>query len=188
MGHPAFVGGAGFEARLAPRWLIFKMSGCGDVRAEARTLQSDERQTQIPFGVAQGRLSAAHPIDKLRVRSLRMTEILEIRGIPGLKIESSPQRRRPVAGDPETWGTQQSSGAKARVVFCGFMRGFKPPPPSDFDGFMRGLKPPSSTPATRTRRFSPTSKNRSSGTPNRWGPRPPSGSSGIPFLHAEARG
>jgi hypothetical protein len=77
---------------VSPRWLIFKMGGWGDVRAEARTLQSDEQQPQVPFDVAQGRHSAPHPFDKLRVRSLRMTEILEIRGIPGLNIE--------------TWGTR----------------------------------------------------------------------------------
>jgi len=29
----------------------------------------------------------------------------EAQAIPGLKSESSPQRRRPVIGDPETWGT-----------------------------------------------------------------------------------
>jgi hypothetical protein len=30
------------------------------------------------------------------------TEISDMK-FPGLKIESSPQRQRPVAGDPETW-------------------------------------------------------------------------------------
>jgi len=44
-----------------------------------------------------------HPYEKKKVERMGHGVCRLVVVIPGLKIESSPQRLRPVAGDPETW-------------------------------------------------------------------------------------